>query len=406
MPGQGIDDPGRIVWGLKAVNNLDVTLTNPWTGETLTFNGTITFGMDLFGGLYTTTSVTYWWKTWGNRAFADHTVAVTTGWDNSGLGSDYTTTTTTSYEYGTETINGHSAYVMTAYTIESLTTGKDTFDNEYVTASKTRYVFDKSQDNLSRGEITRANGREIWHIVDVQELEVTVTMDLDGDPSTTDDIVTFTDTGTLTIGVDMFGNSYTSITNNIYTFIKGKAFTSDSVTATTGTGIDGSTYNSLSGIHYDYNRNTGQLRSATSEINIDIAKLSSATLKQEISQIITDGGNDVSQYVQLQNNQLTMSGSITVGYEFGGIGNFKYVTVTTTVYEIIHGRALAKETTSINTLIVSDGTQERRFVTTTITETLRNVDGTLYGQVTTTIEVIGGQEFKSKIGRASCRERV
>ncbi|PJC47023.1 MAG: hypothetical protein CO035_07885, partial [Candidatus Omnitrophica bacterium CG_4_9_14_0_2_um_filter_42_8] len=182
---EGVKYQGRRpVWSLKEVKNKAVTITNPWTGETLTFTGSITIGKDMFGSLYTTTSVSTW-RVWGNRAFTESTIAVTTGSDKSGLGSTYTTTTTTTYEYGIETINGRKAYVMKAYINESITTGTDTFDNDYVSASKTRYVFGTSTDNMTKDEIGKANGRQVWHMISVEEMEVSVTMDLDGNPATT-----------------------------------------------------------------------------------------------------------------------------------------------------------------------------------------------------------------------------
>ncbi|MBU4337871.1 MAG: hypothetical protein KJ548_15015, partial [Actinobacteria bacterium] len=413
---QGVKEPGRAVWGLKEVNSLEVTLENPYKeGESITFEGGITFGIDLFGGYYTTTTVTEW-KIWGNRAFQEKTVSETKGFDNSGLGSDYTTITTTTYEYAIEEVNGREAFVITSYTVENRTTGKDMLDNEYVTASRTKYTF--GTDTVE--------GKTIWLMVGVEELEVTVSMDVDNDTDTPD--VTLTDKGTLTIGIDFFGSYYTSITNNIYIFIKGKPFTSDSVTLTNGTGIDGSTYQSLGGVHYEYDE-AGHIESVSDVINIDISKLSSDTLKDAIKKFYTDllelweteEGEEFEEPevedfgrksrfprpkkpaykkplpMQLNGNFLKISGTITIGYEFAGIDTFRYLTITRTEFEFIHGRPVAKTATSVTTLIVTDSTgQQARFTTTIVTTTLRNEDGTLKGQEIVSIDELG---FKSKIVR-------
>src|SRR3989338_1728807 len=142
-------------------------------------------------------------------------------------------------------------------------------------------------------------------------------MDIDNDPATAN-AISLEDRGTLTISRDLYGNYNTSISNNIYTLIKGKPFTEYTVGSSTGFNLDGSVYRSINMTKYLYDANGHALGEGavntlgTSSMSLDITSLSSLTLREQITDII-DGTFTIGAYTYtiptgLVANNISISG--------------------------------------------------------------------------------------------------
>ena len=330
--------------------------------------------------------------------------------------SDSTTTATTTYEdYALRTINGREVYVTPSYTTNTVTTGEDAIGNKYVSGANTTYRF--GIVTITNPAINGGAPTEIWQMTNVVENLTTVSMDADNNPATA--AVSFTDSGTLTISRDLYGNYNTSIVNNTYIFIKGKPFTEYTVGSSTGFNLDGSVYRSINMTKYLYDSGhalgEGALNTlGASSMSLDITSLSSLTLREQITDII-DGTFTIGAYtytiptglvannISISGDTLTMTNasSITVGNEFGLLNDFIYATINRTGYETVHGKVLVRESVATNNLIIQGIAGSPATTITTITDTIshRNADGTFSQQTILTTELIGGAEVRTRTER-------
>ncbi|MFA5389592.1 MAG: sulfite exporter TauE/SafE family protein, partial [Candidatus Omnitrophota bacterium] len=269
------EDVSRPIWGLKAGNITPNEVTVTIDGVEYKYNGSVSVGTDLWGGISVTKTDTVYIVS-ANRAFAKDVTSETTGFD--AFGSSYTSTTVTTNNYGKLSETDKLALGITTdpmvlldYTVKADSSSDDIFGGTVISQSNYTYKNSVVTDNL----------RPIWGLsANVTPNEVRI-----GDDS---------HTGSISVGTDLWGGRSVTKTDTLsYIVYANRAMAVEVRSTTIGYDAFGSNYTTNSTTINNYGK-LSEAQKLALGITTDPSVLVSYTVDTITTNIDVFGGMQIS----------------------------------------------------------------------------------------------------------------
>ncbi|MEK6732976.1 MAG: cysteine peptidase family C39 domain-containing protein, partial [Candidatus Omnitrophota bacterium] len=367
-------------------------------------------GTDAFGSKSDTITVTTFEIIRG-KLVTKQTEVTTKGSDLSGVDSEFTSKSTTVNNYEWVEVDGKRYYLLKDSLVTTITVSTDLFDNISVSISKIRNVNDWKT----------VNGKAVWGLVDVIEEPIDLTegsedwnfvlaqfvdehafnMSAEDAITTLNNLIsTFNKAfgldagnrifkGSVSFSKDLWGNFQMSWTQNVYIkddiINKNRAFVDYAVTVTAGMDEFGGTSRSLSVVNYSYGddgKGHYVMLGADNNADIEPGALSSDMMKAIASFEGIGRGN----IIKKANGGYLIKANISEDTIIVGLS---VVTIATSTYKIINGRAMVDTATAFTyySNISGDAYAEK-----SVTTYIRDDKGRLIETVTVNSEIIDGTE--------------
>src|SRR3989339_74155 len=341
-------------WDGKLIYGYDINGIDAFTGGEFTVT-TIGSGSDIFGNS-TETNTTMVFEVIKGKTVVKESTSLTTGTDI--LGSSTTTSSHTLTDYDWITFKGKKYYVPLKTTTTVSQKGEDIFGGAW---SSTGYT------------ITQEYSEKTW------DGKLIYGYDINGIDAFTGGEFSVTTIGS---GSDIFGNSTETKTTMVFEVIKGKTVVKESTSLTTGTDILGSSTTTSSHTLTDYDWITFKGK------KYYVPLKTTTTVSQKGEDIFGGAWSSTGYTITQEYSEKTWDGKLIYGYDINGIdaftgGEFSVTTIgsgsdifgnstetkTTMVFEVIKGKTVVKESTSLTT-----GTDILGSSTTTSSHTLTDYD--------------------------------